>query len=456
MESWRLKKLRSVMPALSLVLLTGLLLLVLPRLGTWVLYKIRSNSLPYNAQFEAAYQSVRSLEGKASEYASILGNATQYGIRQLDYDRWRQLNGKPVKDLSEIEAEEVKAVYWMHWEAGNCERFGVPLDLVCLDSVASFGAQQSQNFWVNLPAEPKPAAMEVVSRREVARRRSVRPPITPSKQIAIREGLQRDRALADAVAAIPSPGMPEQLQPAPFAEPPSQQPFNSPLSPPHQSPTQPGQLSAEQIYAQVKPATVEVWNTTQPGIASTAAGVIFTADGLVLTNHHVVERNPSPTVKLADGRKFTATVTSIDRTLDLALLQLNQASNLPTAPFSNDTTQVKVGDPVYAIGSPRGESWTFSTSQVIELNSTCANGTSPLRCIRTPGGFLYPGNSGGPLIASSGEVIGINRAVQQSTGEGVSIPIETVREFLDQRMGTPQQPPSQPPQNRLNRPRRWL
>jgi hypothetical protein len=446
MESWRLKKLRSVMPTLSLVLLTGLLMLMLPQLGAWVLNKIRGSNLPHHSQFETAYQGVRSLDEKG--YASILGSATHYGIRQLDYDKWRQLNGKPVKDLSEITEEEVKAVYWMHWETGNCEQFPLPLDLVCLDSVASFGAQSSQSFWVNLPTEPKQAAMEVVSRREAARRRAMRPPITPSKQVAIREGLRRDRALADIVAATLSPQPPAQ-PPVPYAAPPSQQPFTSP-------PAQQGQLSAEQIYAQVKPATVEVWNTTQPGIASTAAGVILTADGLVLTNHHVIERNLSPTVKLADGRKFTATVSSIDHTLDLALLQLNQASDLPTAPLSSDTTQVKVGDTVYAIGSPRGESWAFSTSQVIALNSTCANGTSPLRCIRTPGGFLYPGNSGGPLIASSGEVIGINRAVQQSTGEGVSIPIETVQEFLNQRMGLPQQQPPQSLPKRSSWPRRWL
>lgn len=447
MKSWRLKQLRSVMPALSLVVLTGLLLLVLPRFGTWVLYKIRGNAVPTDQQFEMSYRAVRSLGEKASSYASALESVSNYGIRQLDYDRWRQLNGKPVKDLSEIQEEEVKAVYWMLWETGNCERFEMPLDLVCLDSVASFGAQQSQNFWLNLPPEPQQAAMEVISRRELARQRLVRPPITPSKQLSIREGLRRDRALADLVATARLP-KPEPLQPNlnPFKK-------DTPLP---QSPTQTGQLSAEQIYAQVKPATVEVWNTTQPGIASTAAGVILSADGLVITNHHVVERNTSPTVKLADGRKFTATVTSIDSSLDLALLQLNNASNLPTASFSENTSQVKVGDTVYAIGFPRGESWTLSTAQVIELNSTCANGTSPLRCIRTPGGFLYPGNSGGPLIASSGEVIGINRAVQQSTGEGVSIPVETIQAFLNQRMGQPQPRLPQLPLERPTRTRRWL
>jgi S1-C subfamily serine protease len=166
---------------------------------------------------------------------------------------------------------------------------------------------------------------------------------------------------------------------------------------------------------------------------------------------------------LADGRKFTGRVTSIDPELDLALIQLDRASGLPTAPFAQNSSQLKVGDMVYAIGSPLGESWKMTTAQVIELNSTCANGASPLRCIRTPKDFLHPGNSGGPLIDNQGDVIGVNRAVQQSTGEGVSIPVETIQHFLDNRMGYPPQSnpfqvPTKPRQiiPPLSQPQPWL
>lgn len=439
-KSWQ-SKVRSATLPISLVVMAGLFVWALPRFATWTLSVIRPNAVPDHPKFEAAYQNALSLGQRASGYASALGSLNTYGIRQLDYDQWRQLNGKSINDLSRIREEEVKAVYWMYWQKGNCERAESPLDVACLDSLASFGVQQGKNFLVNLPSDPQQAAMEIARRREVTRRQMVHPPITPGKQLAIQEGLRRDRALADFVVAADRPLLPA-LVPAPVPSPvpalpiPSPPSFSpSPLTP---EPPIPTELTAEQIYQKVKLTTVEIWNTSQPGIASTASGVILTANGLVLTNYHVVASNSAPTVKLVDGRKFTATVMSVDPELDLALLQLNGVAALPTTAFSQTSVQVKVGDTVYAIGSPRGKSWTMSTAQVIELNSTCANGASSLRCIRTPGNFLHPGNSGGPLIDRSGQVIGINRAVQQSTGEGVSIPVETIQSFLNQRMGQSQ------------------
>jgi S1-C subfamily serine protease len=423
-------KLRNVKPSLSLLVISVLLLLAVPRLTSWVMQKLGKQAELQDPQFELAYQSVRELGNTAIGYAG-LGGFNSYGINQLDYDRWRQLNGKSVKDLVDITDEEVRAIYQLHWQNGDCQRYPSPLDIACLDSVVSFGVPQSKLLLANLPPDPTEAALEVVSRRELFRHQQVRPPITPGKQLAIREGLRRDRALADLVVDVPSV---------------------APASPsPAELPSPASTLSAEQIYRMLKPSTVEVWNSNQQGIASTAAGVILSANGLILTNHHVVERNPSPHVKLADGRKFQGRVISIDADLDLALIQLDRANGLPVASFAMNTDQVKVGDTVHAIGSPRGDSWKMSTSRVIELNSTCANGVSPLRCIRTPGGFLQPGNSGGPLINTAGQVIGINRAVQQTTGEGVSIPIETVQNFLDQRMGQPSQM-----EQTVKRPRRWL
>lgn len=413
-------KLHNVKPSLSLLVISVVMLLVAPRLGTWVMQKFRGETAPPEPKFEVAYQAVLSLGEKTSGYSSLVSGFNSYGISQLDYDTWRQLNGKPVEDLANISEAEIKAMYQASWQNGECKQYEPPLDVACLDSSVNFGVQQSKQFLVNLPSDPQQAALEVASRRELFRQRQVRPPLTPSKQIGLREGLKRDRALADLVAATDE--LPQAASPSPESS----------------NDTSQG-LSANQIYAQVKPSTVEVWNTTQRGIATTASGIILTSDGLILTNQHVIEMNPSPSVTLADGRKFTGRVTSIDRILDLALIQLDNASGLPTAPLADDTSQVQVGDTVYAIGAPRGESWKMSTSRVIELNSTCANGTSPLRCIRTPRGFLYPGNSGGPLIDRAGRVIGINRAVQQSTGEGVSIPVETIEDFLNNRMGQPQQ-----------------
>ena len=416
----KLQQLYRIRPAQRL-LIASTLLLSLP-LAAGLLLKDRSaKSSP---QFEQAYQTAIQLNQPATGYASLLSNS---GIGQLDYDRWRQLNGKPIAEIRQIRPAEVKAIYREQWQQGDCAQYAPPLDFTCLDSLISFGDIQGQQFLDDLPADPAQAAMLVVERRELERRQQIRPPLTPSKRLALREGIRRDQALADLIA----------VQPASPPEPSPQPPASS------QAPAQ-GRQSAGQIYLALKPSTVEIEDRTGRGSASTAAGVILTADGLVVTNYHVVESDSRPSVKLSDGRQFGGRVISVDETLDLALIQLQGATDLPVAPLAASSAQVQVGDAVYAIGSPFGQSWKMSQAQVIALNSTCANGNSPLRCIRTPRGFLQPGNSGGPLIDGAGQVIGVNRAVQQSTGEGVSIPIETVKEFLGRRSGQPGSAPSNP------------
>lgn len=449
-KSYRFKR-RLIKPSLGLLTISILLLPLIPQLSGWVLTQFRSHQFLPDPQFEVAYDSMLQISEQTSGYASILGGLNQYGISQLDYDTWRQLNGKSVKDLIQIDLDEVKVIYREHWQQGNCNRFDAPLDVVCLDTMLSFGAAHSRELLANLPENSQQAALEVASRRERFRQRQVRPPVTPSKKLTMREGLRRDRALADwAASAVEQPPsiaqpLPTQIPGFPLGQPPSDQ-NNA-----NQQPSSPTTV-ADRIYQQLKPVTVEVWNNSQRGIATTASGVVLTNDGLILTNHHVIETNPSPSVKLADGRKFEAEILSIDPSLDLALLQLVGAHDLPVAPFADNTSQVQAGDTVYAIGSPMGESWKMTSAQVIELHSTCANGVSPLRCIRTPSGFLKPGNSGGPLINAAGQVIGINRAVQQSTGEGVSIPVETIRDFLKQRVGHPETIKPESPKPR----RRWF
>ncbi|MCU0524662.1 MAG: trypsin-like peptidase domain-containing protein [Elainella sp. Prado103] len=399
-------------PALTIwVIAVGLLLAGLRSSG-WILQQWGARFLT-DPQFEAAHQTLLQMSEHTSGYASLWSGLNQYGISQLDYDTWRQLQGKPVEDLINIQPSEVKAIHQELWHHSQCAQYAPPLDITCLDTALSFGVAQSQALLANLPADPTQSALEVASRRELWRRRAVRPPLTPSKQLTLREGLRRDRALADWIADYAD-------QPEPNSASEAEIP-----------------LETDALYQQVKQVTVEIWNNSQFGIATTASGIILTEDGLVLTNYHVIQSNPNPTVQLADGRQFDGTIASIDQELDLALVQLEAAYNLPTATLAQNTALVQLGDTVHAIGSPHGRSWTMSTATVIELESTCANGTSPLRCIRTPSRFLYPGNSGGPLINEFGEVIGINRAVQQSTGEGVSIPIETVQQFLNQRMGSP-------------------
>lgn len=193
-------------------------------------------------------------------------------------------------------------------------------------------------------------------------------------------------------------------------------------------------LSSEQIYQQAKPFVVEVWISTT-GIIAPAAGILLTSDGLVLTNYHVIHEASFDFVRSPNGQDFNGTVIEVDPSLDLALIQLEGARNLPTANLSSRSAQIKIGDTVYAIGSPLAAHWKMTEAEVIEVNSDC--GLPSLQCIRTPKGFLKPGNSGGPLLDSTGQVVGVNRAIQDGTGEGVSIPIETIQQFVDRTQNVP-------------------
>ncbi len=167
--------------------------------------------------------------------------------------------------------------------------------------------------------------------------------------------------------------------------------------------------------------TAEIWIQTNAG-AAPASGIIVREDGLILTNHHVIA-NGLLYVKLKDGRQFQGQTIASDHSLDLALVQLDGAANLPVAPLAQ-SSNVKVGDTVKAIGSPMGSHWKHTEASVIATDSDCGLQALNGRCIRTPSDFLYPGNSGGPLLNDRGEVIGVNRAIQESSGEGVSVPIE--------------------------------
>jgi len=175
--------------------------------------------------------------------------------------------------------------------------------------------------------------------------------------------------------------------------------------------------------------------TGQTGIGSAiGSGVIFDANGLVLTNHHVVEGDPSSlTVKLKDGRSFDATVYGIDTLTDLAIVKVD-ATGLPTAQIGDSST-VEVGQQAIAIGSPLGTFTDSVTSGIISAlgrSIPVENGTVLNNLIQTDTA-INPGNSGGPLLDPSGKIIGINTAgATDSQGIGFAIPIDIARPLLKQ------------------------
>ena len=166
-------------------------------------------------------------------------------------------------------------------------------------------------------------------------------------------------------------------------------------------------ITAEGVTA-TDPTTGQTGQGTAMG-----SGVIFDANGLILTNHHVVEGNPSKlTVTLKDGRTFDASIYGIDTLTDLAIVKVDQ-TGLPTAPIG-DSSSIQVGQQAIAIGSPLGQFSDSVTSGIISAlgRSIDVEGGHLDNLIQTDAA-INPGNSGGPLLDASGNVVGINTAVRR-------------------------------------------
>ena len=195
-----------------------------------------------------------------------------------------------------------------------------------------------------------------------------------------------------------------------------------------------------QAVDRVNPAVVTVGTTG--GLLGTAAGtgsgVIFDANGWILTNRHVVEDASTVTVTLHDGRVFeSAEVYGIDPLTDLAILKIDE-TGLPTAPIGSSFS-LKAGQLAIAIGNPHGYANTVTTGIVSglgrEINATdAAQSSAPerLRNLIQTDAAINPGNSGGPLVNSAGQVIGINTAVSTTAqGVGFAIPIDVARPIME-------------------------
>jgi putative serine protease PepD len=208
------------------------------------------------------------------------------------------------------------------------------------------------------------------------------------------------------------------------------------------------------VIAKVLPSVVQV-NMSAGNEQGIGSGVILSADGKILTNNHVVSGADSLTVTLSDGRTVDATVVRSDPSSDLALIQAQGVSGLTPATIG-DSSAVKIGDEVIAIGSPGGLRGTVTTGIVSALDRevtvageqqgqqspfsrNASNSTVTYHAIQTDAA-INQGNSGGPLFNAAGQVIGINSAIYSpisgpdgsagSVGIGFSIPIDQAKEVI--------------------------
>jgi S1-C subfamily serine protease len=164
-------------------------------------------------------------------------------------------------------------------------------------------------------------------------------------------------------------------------------------------------------------------------ITGSGSGFVFSSDGLILTNAHVIDNSDQLNVTSLDGNEFTGEVTGIDKDTDIAIIKIFGTGYTPVK--LGVSSDLKIGQLVIAIGNPLGYQHSVSTGVLSAVGRT----------MRTPGGHLIddilqsdaplnPGNSGGPLIDTNGEVVGINTAIIQSAqGISFSIAIDTVKEI---------------------------
>ena len=194
-------------------------------------------------------------------------------------------------------------------------------------------------------------------------------------------------------------------------------------------------LTIQEIYQKVNPSTVTVLTGNRDGSAMVGTGVIFTEDGFILTNAHVIAGGSECYVVLDTGEDYRACLLGLDEEKDLAVIKI-AASGLPAAEFG-DSDALTVGDPVYAIGNPLGVELrgTLTNGIVSAINRDVEMQGRTMTMIQT-NAALNNGNSGGPLINSYGQVIGINTMKMSNSslsedeatveGLGFALPISSV------------------------------
>ena len=183
-------------------------------------------------------------------------------------------------------------------------------------------------------------------------------------------------------------------------------------------------LSTSQIAARVSPGLVDVVSTLGDQNAEAAGtGMVLTSTGEVLTNNHVIDGATSISVTdIGNGKTYTATVVGYDKTKDIAVLQLQNASGLQTVNLGDSST-VTVGQNVVAIGNAEGKGGTPSvvTGSVTALNQSITAGdegssdSEQLSGLIQTNAPIQPGDSGGPLVNSAGQVVGIDTAASSAS-----------------------------------------
>jgi putative serine protease PepD len=188
--------------------------------------------------------------------------------------------------------------------------------------------------------------------------------------------------------------------------------------------------TATTIYKQDSPGVVMVTVNVGNGQAI-GSGIVLDTKGDILTNAHVIAGARSIQVAFSDGTTVPATLLGSNTGADLAVIRVSVAASTLHPLTLGSSASVRVGDSVYAIGSPFGLSGSLSEGIVSNLAQTGAGNLTGL--IQTDAA-INPGNSGGPLVNAQGQVIGVNNSIESpvdgNVGVGFAIPIDQVKQVL--------------------------
>ena len=190
----------------------------------------------------------------------------------------------------------------------------------------------------------------------------------------------------------------------------------------------PDELINISVYEKINPAIVSIDANLADGF-SAGTGCVVRSDGVILTGSHVIEGAKDIDVTTFDGKVYKASILAkMGKNKDLALLKIDSKKNLKTISFG-DSSDIKVGQKVLAIGNPFGFAGTLTSGIVSRIDYTKGR-------IQTDAA-INPGCSGGPLLNSQGEVIGISQSIYNpdnnisNSGIGFAIPVNDAKKFIE-------------------------
>ena len=193
------------------------------------------------------------------------------------------------------------------------------------------------------------------------------------------------------------------------------------------------------VFISTRQRVADFWTRNVYSVPrGSGSGLIWDGAGHIVTNYHVIEGASEAQIQMSDGRQFNAQLVGVSPQHDLAVLKIGGAGfSAPARVPIGTSSDLQVGQNVFAIGNPFGLDWTLTKGIVSALDRSLPNENGPdIRHLIQTDAAVNPGNSGGPLLDSAGRLIGINTAIYSPSGAsaGISfaVPVDTVMRVVPQ------------------------